>query len=134
MKLLVVNNTSAGYGEGAIYDYLRMTLEDSDEAVVRCTDGTTPVSLLLHDAINFDAVIASGGDGTVASVAYELAGTGVPILPFPAGTANLLVNNLVLPYEPHALARVTRYMRTFDFDLGEIEAVVDCQGETSVLV
>ena len=122
LKLLVVNSTSAGYGEGAIYDYLRMLLQDGDEAVVRCTDGSTPAASLLEGVDEFDMVVVSGGDGTVSSVSYALAGSGIPILPFPAGTANLLVSNLHLPYEPHALARVTRYMRTFDFDLGEIEA------------
>lgn len=122
MKLLVVNNTSAGYGEGAIYDYLRMLLQDGDEAVIRCTDGSTPIQDQLSDATDFDVVVASGGDGTIAAVAYALAGTGIPVLPYPAGTANLLVNNLMLPYEPHTLARVTRYGQSLDFDLGEIEA------------
>ena len=122
MKLLVVNNTSAGYGDGAIYDYLRMLLQDGDEASVRCTNGSTPVEELLLDVDLFDAVVASGGDGTVTAAAYALAGTGIPLLPFPAGTANLLVNNLMLPIEPHTLARVTRYGQSLDFDLGEIEA------------
>mgnify|MGYP000632891847 CR=1 FL=1 len=44
-----------------------------------------PVSALLDDAASYDAVVASGGDGTVATVNYLLANTGVPVLPFPAG-------------------------------------------------
>lgn len=122
MRLLVVNNTSAGYGDGAIYDYLRLCLIDGDEACVRCTDGTTDPAELVQDARDFDVVVVSGGDGTVTSVAHALAYTGVPVLPFPAGTANLLANNLLLPYEPHSLAKITRDMHTLDFDLGEIEA------------
>ena len=122
MKLLVINNTAAGYGEGAVYDFLRILLEDGDEATVRCTDGSTNVIGFLDDAERFDAVVVSGGDGTVASVAYHLAHTGIPILPYPAGTANLFANNLLLPYEPYALAKATRAMRTVDFDLGEIDA------------
>ena len=122
MRLLVVNNTSAGYGDGAIYDYLRLCLADGDEACIRCTDGTTEPSDLVRDAHDFDAVVVSGGDGTVTSVAHALAYTGMPLLPFPAGTANLLANNLLLPYEPHSLAKITRDMHTLDFDLGEIEA------------
>lgn len=122
MRLLVVNNTSAGYGDGAIYDYLRLVLSDGDEVCVRCTNGDTDPASLVSDAENFDVVVVSGGDGTVASVTHALAYSGVPILPFPAGTANLLANNLLLPYEPHALARITREMESLDFDLGEIEA------------
>ena len=37
-----------------------------------------------------DLMVVAGGDGTVASAAYLLAETGIPLLPFPAGTANLL--------------------------------------------
>ena len=121
MKLLIVNNTSSGYGDGAIYDYIRMVSSDGDEHCLRFTDGTTDVVDLLFDADRFDAVVVSGGDGTIAAVSYALANTGIPIMPFPAGTGNLLANNLLSPYEPHALAKMTREMKTLDFDLGEIE-------------
>ena len=122
MKLLVINNIAAGFGDGAIYDYLRMVLKDGDEVCMRCTDGSTDVTPFLDDAADFDVVVISGGDGTIASVSYMLAYTGTPILPFPSGTANLLANNLHLPYEPYALANATRAMQTLDFDLGEMEA------------
>lgn len=122
MKLLVINNLASGYRDGAIYDYLRMVSSDGDEICVRCTDGTTPIEALLSDAPNFDVVVAAGGDGTIASVAYALAYSGIPILPFPAGTGNLLATNLVSPLEPHALAAMTQDLHTLDFDLGEMEA------------
>ena len=112
MKLLVINNLSSGFGEGAVYDFVRAFVKDGDEACLRSTDGTTDVSALLHDAASFDAVIASGGDGTVATVSYLLANTEVPVLPFPAGTANLLALNLASPMEPHALAKMVREGRT----------------------
>lgn len=122
VKLLVINNMAAGFGDGAIYDFLRIALQDGDEGCVRCTDGTTDLTSFLDDAESFDAVVVAGGDGTVAAVSHMLAYTGIPILPFPAGTANLLANNLHLPYEPHALANAVREMVTADFDLGEITA------------
>ena len=122
MKLLVINNMSAGHGDGAIYDFLRMCLADGDEACLRCSDGTTDILTLLDDAQLFDAVVVAGGDGTVASVSYALAYSGVPVLPFPAGTANLLANNLLLPYESHALAAAVREPHVLDFDLGQIQA------------
>ena len=93
MKLLIVNNTSSGYGDGAIYDYIRMVSSDGDEHCIRYTDGTTEIATMLDDADRFDAVVAAGGDGTIAAVSYTLANTGIPILPFPAGTGNLLANN-----------------------------------------
>lgn len=121
MKLLVINNLISGYGDGAIHDYIRYIAQDGDEVVIRSTDGSSDTRKFLADASEFDVVVASGGDGTVATVAYELANTGIPILPFPAGTANLLAINLASPTEPHALAKLTRDMATLDFDLGEIE-------------
>lgn len=121
MKLLIINNLASGYGEGAVYDFIRSLARDGDEVCVRSTDGTTDLRGMLDDASSFDAVVASGGDGTVATVSYLLAGTGIPILPFPAGTANLLALNLASPNEPHALAKILRAGATLDFDLGEIE-------------
>lgn len=121
MKLLVINNLASGYREGAIYDFVRSFALDGDEITLRCTDGTTDLRLFLHDAEEYDAVVASGGDGTVSAVAYLLAETGIPVLPFPAGTANLLAMNLASPSEPHALAKMTRAGNLLDFDMGEIE-------------
>ena len=120
MKLLVINNLNSGYGEGAVYDFVRAIARDGDEVCLRSTDGSTDVTTMLDDAPSFDAVIASGGDGTVAAVSYVLANTSIPVLPFPAGTANLLALNLQSPNEPHALAKMVRAGLTLDFDLGEI--------------
>lgn len=121
MKLLIVNNLASGLRDGAIYDFVRSFSQDGDEVVVRSSDGDTDLRTLVADAHRFDAVVASGGDGTVATVCYELANTGIPILPFPAGTANLLAMNLQSPTEPHALAKLVREGEPLDFDLGEIE-------------
>ena len=104
MRLLVVNNLASGYGEGSVYDFVRSLAQDGDEVAIRSTDGTTDLRTFLHDAEEFDAVAAAGGDGTIAAVAHLLADTGIPLLPFPAGTANLLAMNLGLPTEAHALA------------------------------
>lgn len=121
MKLLVINNLASGYREGAIYDFVRSFALDGDEITLRCTDGTTDLRLFLYDAEEYDVVVASGGDGTVSAVTYLLAETGIPVLPFPAGTANLLAMNLASPSEPHALAKMTRAGNLLDFDMGEIE-------------
>ena len=122
MKALIINNLASGYRDGSIYDFVRSFTEDGDEVCMRSTDGTTSIDGLLDDASDFDVVVASGGDGTVTSVAYALANTGVPLLPYPAGTANLLSLNLAQPNEPHALAKLARRCETLDFDVAEIEA------------
>lgn len=121
MKTLIINNLVSGFGTGAIFDLIRLLAKDGDEVVVRSSDGTTDIRELLFDADRFDLVVASGGDGTIATVSYQLANTGIPILPFPAGTANLLAGNVWLPNETHALAKLAREGQTLDFDLGELE-------------
>ncbi|MBS6941418.1 MAG: NAD(+)/NADH kinase [Slackia piriformis] len=121
MKVLIINNLASGYREGSVYDFMRSFVEDGDEVCLRSSDGTTSIEHLLDDAEQFDAVVASGGDGTIATVAYRLRDTGVAVLPYPAGTANLLSLNLLEPNEPHALAKLARAGKTLDFDMGEIE-------------
>ncbi len=122
MKALIINNLASGYRDGSVYDFVRAFTQDGDEVCMRSTDGTTPIAGLLSDAREFDLVVASGGDGTVATVAYALANTGVPLLPYPSGTANLLSLNLAEPNEPHALAKLARRCETLDFDVAELEA------------
>ena len=70
MKLLIVNNLASGFRDGASYDFMRAFASDGDEICVRCTDGDTDLADFLRDAEDFDAVVAAGGDGTVASAAY----------------------------------------------------------------
>ena len=121
LKVLVIHNLRSGLRNGAIYDFIRMYAEDGDSFTVRTFGESTPLASLLTDAEDFDFVVASGGDGTISSVSYELRYTDIPILPFPSGTANLLALNLFEPNEPHALCKVTDEALTLDFDLGELE-------------
>ena len=122
MKLLVIHNLNSGFGEGAIYDFIRAYAVGGDSVTVRYFDGSTSFADLLVDAAQFDFVVACGGDGTISSISYELRNTSIPILPFPAGTANLLALNLLTPNEPHALAKIVDQGNVLDFDLGEIDA------------
>lgn len=122
MKVLVIHNLQSGLRNGSIYDFIRTYVEDGDTITLRTFDGKTPFSELLKGAADYDFVVASGGDGTVATVCYELRNTGIPILPFPSGTANLMAMNLFSPNEPHALCKLVDAAQTLDFDLGEIEA------------
>lgn len=121
MKLLVLNNLHSGAGDGAIFDFIRNFAQDGDEIILRTSDGTTNIGVFLHDAENYDAVIVAGGDGTISACSYLLTDTGIPILPFPAGTANLISQNIYLPNEVHALAKLTREPKYMDFDIGQLD-------------
>ena len=122
MKVLVIHNLRSGLRNGAVYDFIRSYAEQGDSVTIRSFGPDTELAPLLEDAAEYDFVVASGGDGTIASVSYELRNTGIPILPFPAGTANLLALNLFEPNESHALCKLVDEALTLDFDMGEIEA------------
>ena len=120
MNTLIINNLASGAGAGAIYDLVRVLARDGSSVTLRSTDGTTDLRELTHDAQNFDVVVASGGDGTISTVAYQLAYSNTPILPFPAGTSNLLAQNTWLPNEVHALAQLATGGKKMRFDMGEV--------------
>ena len=120
MKILILHNQSSGYRDGSIYDFLRAVSMPENDITLRCFDKQNPRADKLADAQDFDVVVASGGDGTIARIGYELRYTNIPILPFPSGTSNALATNLFSPSEPHALAKMLLQMQTLDFDMGEI--------------
>lgn len=120
MRVLIINNLSSGLRNGTVHDFMRILAQDGDEITLRSTDGRTRIQTQLDDARDYDVVVAAGGDSTVSAVTYELRNSGVPILPFPSGTANLVANNLEMPDEPSALARMTRTLKTSDYDVGEM--------------
>lgn len=121
MRVLIVNNVYSGANDGRIFDFIRYLAKAGDEVVLRNIGEGLTFKQLIADADQFDLVVASGGDGTLASVSYELRYTGIPVLPFPAGTSNALCLNLDSPDEPYALAKTARDMVTLDFDMGELQ-------------
>lgn len=120
MRLLIINNIEAGYGEASVYDFIRSFSKADDEIIVRNIVKKSLVKNLLKDANKFDAIVAAGDDDIVAKVSYELSSTNIPILPYPSGQWNLIAQNLYLPTEAHSLAELLRDFKTLKFDIGEL--------------
>lgn len=120
MRTLIIHNPASGHHGEDIFSFMRSALSASDEIVVRATSEELDAQGLVSDAASFDAVVASGGDGTVARVAYAVRDTGVPVLVFPSGTANLLANNIGNAGEPAALAKTLRSGKRVRLDMGEL--------------
>ncbi len=69
---------------------------------------------IAREAANSGAgmVVAAGGDGTIAEVANGLMGTASALGIIPLGTANVLANELNLPFSPRPVAAALAFGRT----------------------
>ena len=120
MRILAIVNARAGQSDAGLYEFLRVMGSTGVEITLRFIVPGSTMRDLVRDASEYDRVIAAGGDGTVSSVCYALRDVDVPILPYPAGTANLLALNLTMPLDPAELARIALSDNIVDLDLGEI--------------
>lgn len=120
MRILIVNNLDSGLGDNPVFSFAREVSQFATEIVIRSTTKEGDPRAFLYDADTFDAVISAGGDGTCAGIAHMMAYTEIPMLPYPAGTGNLLTINLMQPNDDPALAKMLRKCQTLDFDIGEL--------------
>ncbi|MDZ4170372.1 MAG: diacylglycerol kinase family protein [Coriobacteriia bacterium] len=119
-RILVIVNSRAGNVGPGLYDFISAIGLTGAETVVRFASQDQSLEGLTTDAAQFDRIVAVGGDGTFSTVAYETRDLHVPILAYPAGTANLLPMNLGLPSDPASLAKLALEGTAVPFDLGEL--------------
>lgn len=121
VRVLVVINTRSGGLDMGLYEFIDALGASGAEVTLRFATGAECLEDLVADAKAFDRVVAAGGDGTVSTICYETRDSGVPILAYPAGTANLISLNLGLPLDAPGLARLTLEGTSARFDLGQLE-------------
>ncbi|PTA69787.1 diacylglycerol/lipid kinase family protein [Deinococcus arcticus] len=126
-RILVVFNPRSGSGDSQLPLFLSLLRAEGAEVTERELKPETPMREYVGDLEQFDAVVAAGGDGTVSSLAYAARHTDLPLLAFPAGTANLIALNLELPHDAAALVDIMAQGHTLRLDMGEVEV----KGETS---
>ncbi|MCZ9882811.1 diacylglycerol/lipid kinase family protein [Arthrobacter sp. B2a2-09] len=69
-----------------------------------------------------DVVLVAGGDGTIRTVAQELAGSDIPIALLPIGTGNLLARNLGIPRKNiTAAVQIACNSKDHPMDVGRLE-------------
>jgi diacylglycerol kinase family enzyme len=120
VRVLVVVNMLSGGADASIYELVHALGRSGCEVTARYYIGEGRLEDLAHDADRFDRVVVAGGDGTFSAVAYALRRSGIPLLAFPAGTANLISSNVGLPFDPVSLAKLTLSDNYRAFDIGEI--------------
>lgn len=119
-RLLALRNPTSGKDDDGFEVFLDALRSRGAQVTVRELNQQTTLEQLLEDHRTFSRIIAAGGDGTVSSVAHALNGSGIPIMVYPAGTANLVALNLELPSDPLALANLTLDGQVVDTDLAEL--------------
>lgn len=120
MRTLIIHNNLSGFGSDAIFEFERALIDPGDEVVMRSIPHDFDFDTLIADATDFDLIVLSGGDGTVAQLLYRLKNLHNNICVFPSGTANLLCLNLKNAAEPVALARSCKRGHVVKTDLGEL--------------
>ncbi|QJE72664.1 diacylglycerol kinase family lipid kinase [Aerophototrophica crusticola] len=105
MRLSVVLNSGAGSLLGRSPDEAVAEVEHAFQAAghhVQCAMAPGhDIAAAIRRAVESDAevVVVGGGDGTIATAAHILAGTGKALGVLPLGTMNLLARDLGLPLE-----------------------------------
>jgi diacylglycerol kinase family enzyme len=120
MRVLVVNNLMSGQGDSRRYEFVGELCRRGADVLVRPIDADHDLQAALADATSFDAVAVIGGDGSASTAAYALRETGVPLLVYPAGTANAIALNLGLVPDPVRCAEAIVAGSVARVDLGEI--------------
>lgn len=94
MRLLVVHNQDAGHRLLSRVRLEGLLRQSGHDARMIGADQDWPAALA---AGGFDAVVAAGGDGTVAAVALAMVGRDEPLALVPTGTANNIARAFTRP-------------------------------------
>lgn len=108
-RFLIVRNRHAGVKTARLVAQVAAALRARGaEAAIVETAEAREVRDALGSAKGIDAVVAAGGDGTVRALALTLGDLGLtlPIGLIPAGTGNVLANEIGLPRNPDRLADI----------------------------
>jgi diacylglycerol kinase (ATP) len=106
-RFLIIHNPIAGRNRvGLVHDVVRRLEQAGANAdVVSLSESEADKNFPARIGI-YDAIVASGGDGTARSIASLLQGQETPLALIPAGTGNVLAAELDLPRDAGAIARM----------------------------
>ncbi|HEV2108574.1 MAG TPA: diacylglycerol kinase family protein [Thermomicrobiales bacterium] len=106
-RLLVIVNPATRRSADAILSVLRRHCPGDVVLDVFVTPAPlTALELTRSHLSGADVVVAVGGDGTVGEVASALVGTGIPLAIIPAGSTNIIAQELGIPRHPGRAARL----------------------------
>ncbi|MGH2559350.1 MAG: diacylglycerol/lipid kinase family protein [Thermomicrobiales bacterium] len=113
-NVMVVINPATRRHPDRIAEIVARAAPAGTDIVVRQTvAGVAVKDLLGTSARQMDAVIAAGGDGTVAAVATALGDSGVPLGIIPAGSTNVIAREQGIPLNSVHAARLVFGKHTY---------------------
>ena len=128
MNVVVLLNAAAGSVRGAPDLPLRVTEAFAKAGAKADVRAVPPDELPLEARAamvrKVDAVVAAGGDGTLATIAAALAGTGMPMGVLPLGTLNHFAKDIGVPLDLEAAAAAIVNGVPRDVDIGEVNGHV----------
>lgn len=121
-RFLILHNPMAGRnGESLAHQVAGALRQRGAQADVGVLDGNTDPAE--NFASPYDAVVVSGGDGSIRAMAERTAAEHVPLGIIPNGTGNVLAQEFGLPRTPAELARVLIAGRTVPIHGGTVNGV-----------
>lgn len=119
---LIINPRSGYGGQKHLLADVRAAMRAAGIGVVEYTTTAPQDATRYAKAVGpcARAILIWGGDGTVNEVANAVAGTDVPILPFPAGTENLLAKELRVPTDPAGVVQTILTGDVVECDVGRV--------------
>lgn len=125
--LEVIINATAGTAGDALERTLAEAFDACHaEARIHVAREGTEVERLTRRALSNGAraIVAGGGDGTIAAIASQLAGTKLALGVLPLGTLNHFAKDLGIPLKPEEAARNVCEGRVVRVDVGEVNGRV----------
>ena len=109
-RFLIIHNPIAGRNRiGLVQDVVRLLEQAGAVAdLLSLAEGDANAKLAARIK-DYDAIVASGGDGTARSIATLLRGHKVPLALIPVGTGNVLAAELDLPRDARTIAHMLLY-------------------------
>ena len=106
-RFLIIHNPVAGRNRINLAREVVRRLEQAGAvADLHCLGNGASDDSFLSQISAYDALVASGGDGTARSMVSLLQGTDIPFGLIPAGTGNVLAEELQLPRDAAGLAHM----------------------------
>ncbi|MEM7172136.1 MAG: diacylglycerol kinase family protein [Pseudomonadota bacterium] len=132
-RILVIRNPTSGGGSALFSETINSLNEQCDSLALRTTTARGDGQTLAAGASrrDFDLVVAAGGDGTVAEVVSGLMAQAAESDPeqtppamaiLPTGTANVLANEVGLPFTAEELADLIAAGQPVSCSVGQIES------------